>query len=457
MMKWLKKYEMFLESKDYSTKNLISEICISMILLNNEFLDNILDRGLKGRYELNNSHIFLTDLKSLLLAKNRLNLGKIENGKCVIDNEISKISSLFDNIKFDIDKDWNMLINSRNSARSIIDKLLNDGKLESDRIRNIFWLGPNKDDNYKEDIIIELNDGKQYSLFLNKNLSNSKISTFSKFADSLIGDDINRLYEGEYLSKWDKLTQEWIKLIYENSNKNIQQHIEKFIDPKRIESIGYFEVFDIKHNDPRFKHLGEFIKELDKNILKFQDLLIEIWKNKDTCFNNPDQVSKKWSETKIIILNSKILENLLTRSLKLNFRENIIRLEDGFKLASGNVKMRLFKNLVEKMGCLERDVYYVNNNGNSFHMIPSRDFFRENYDELNIKFDYHVKFTVDDEEDKNDFNIKMRLELDEAPLINMDVSVKFTGGEMSGKLSAKHKFELVDNFNYIIYNKNNNE
>ena len=80
-MKWIKDYQLFKESKTYSNKNLISEICISMVLLNNEFLDNILDRGLKARYS-ENSQIFLTDLKNLLLAKNRLYLGKFEDGKC---------------------------------------------------------------------------------------------------------------------------------------------------------------------------------------------------------------------------------------------------------------------------------------------------------------------------------------------------------------------------------------
>jgi ABC-type antimicrobial peptide transport system permease subunit len=203
-MKWLKNYELFKESKTYSNKNLISEICISMVLLNNDFLDKLLDMGLKARYS-ENSEVFLTDLKNLLLSKNRLHLGKFEDNKCVSDNELSKINNLFDNIDFDIEKDWNLLLNSRNSARTIIDKLLGDEKLESDRIRYIYWIGPNKNDDYNEDIVIELNDGKQYSIFLNKNLSNTKTSSFNTFAEVLIGDDINRMFDEEYLPKWNKL------------------------------------------------------------------------------------------------------------------------------------------------------------------------------------------------------------------------------------------------------------
>lgn len=455
-MKWLKRYELFKESKTYSNKNLISEICISMVLLNNDFLDKILDLGLKARYS-ENSEVFLTDLKNLLLAKNRLNLGKFESDKFTIDNELSIVNNIFSGINFDIEKDWSLLVNARNSARSIIDKLLGDEKLESDRIRHIYWLGPNKTDDYNEDIVIELNDGKQYSIFLNKNLSNTKTSSFNTFAEILIGDDINRMFDEEYLPRWNKLTQEWVRLIYENANKNIQAHIEKFIDPKRIDSIDYFNYFNIRHGDPRFKHLGELIKEFDKNILKFSDLLTEIWKNKETSFLDSERVSKEWSETKIVILNSKILENLLSRSLKMNFSDGIKKLDDGFKLASGTIKMRLFKTLVEKMGCLERNTYYVNNNGTKFNMIPSREFFRDFYDDLDIKFDYHVKFEVNEDDEENDFNVKIKLELDGENLIDMMVNVVFTGGEMSGKLSAKHKFELAPNFNYLLANKTKSE
>ena len=57
-MKWLRGYERFVEAKTqfkvqaqndlektiYKPTNLITEICVAMILLNNEFLDNLLDR-----------------------------------------------------------------------------------------------------------------------------------------------------------------------------------------------------------------------------------------------------------------------------------------------------------------------------------------------------------------------------------------------------------------------------
>lgn len=455
-MKWLRNYKLFKENKEtnsYSSKNLIQEICISMILLNNDFLDNILDRGLKARYS-EDSSIFLTDLKNLLIAKNRLYLGKFVGEKCEQDDEVSKITNLFDGLEFQIDKDWNKLSDSRVTARNIIDKILSDEKLTPERIEKIYWLGPNKDKEHNEDIVIELNDGKQLSVFLNKNLSAQKTSAFSTFGDDLIGNDMEKLYSDEYLPRWNKLVQEWVRIIYENANKPIQRHIEKFIDPRRIDTMGYFEYFDIKHSDPRYKHLGEFIEEFDKNILKFSDLCDEIWKNKDNCFIDAERITKEWTEVKIVILNSKILENLLTNSINANFGDDVIKREDGLKLSEGTVKMKLFKTLVEKMGCLERSQYLFSNNGNNFYLIPPRSFFRKYYDDSKLYFDYHVKFHYNEnEEELNDFQIKINLELDEDELVNMVIFIKPTGGEMSAKLSAKYKFDFNDKFNLLINKK----
>lgn len=456
----LKKYEFFKESREtkqiYSPKNIVGEICVSMCLLNPEFLDNILDRGLKARYS-EDSGVFLTDLKNLLLAKNRLELGKFIENKCVADEDLGKVNSAFGSQDFNIETDWDELVKARTTARNIIDKLLPDQKLESSLIKKIYWLGPNKDKEHNEDIVLELTDGKQYSFCLNKDLSNQKTASFNLFADDFIGSNIDKLYKEEYISKWNKLIQQWVKLIYENSNKNIQIHIEKFIDPKRIDTIGYFEYFEIRHKDPRFKYLGELITEFNKNILKFSDLMSEIWKNRDICFMDASRVYKEWMETKIVILNSKILENLFTNSLKSNNPSDITKLDNQWKLANGTVKMKLFKTLVEKMGCLERPIYFLGKRGEEFNLVPEREFFRKYFNDLTIKFDYHVSFKVSTEEENNDFKIKIRLELDDEALIDFFITVKFSGGEMSGKLSAKYKFELADNFNYIISKKVNSE
>jgi len=453
-MKWLKEYYLFKESKNNATmKNVVRDICVSMLLINNEFLSNILDRGLSARYQ-ENTNVYLILICFLLLTKNRLKLGKFVDNKCVEDDDIRKINSVFESLSFDIEKDWKILIDSRIIARSIIDKLLPDRKLLSEDISNVYW-NLSKDDEHQEDIVIELDGGKQYSFFLNKNLLSKKSASFNTFAENLLGQDLELLYKQEYLPKWDKLTQEWIRILYENANKNIQLHIEKFIDPKRIESIGYFEYFDIRHSDYKYKYLGEFIKDFDKNILKLSDLLTEVWKHRDNCFMDSERVYAEWMEAKIVILNSRILENLFTTSLKSNFANDIKKLEDGFKLAGGSVKMKLFKSFIDKLGCEERPLYFLGSNGNIFSYLPSRDFFRKNYDDMDIKFDYHVNFSVSDEEDSNDFKIKLVLELDKNKLFDLIIVIKFSH-EMSGRLVSKYNFNISKNFNYLISSKDNN-
>ena len=126
----IKKYIEFLkEAKEeksyYKSTNLIQELCVGMLLINNEFLDNILDKGLKARYS-ENSEVFLTDLKNLLLAKNRLDLGQWNGSEFITDDEVSKINGLFESVEFNIAVDWDVLVSSRITARNIQDKLLSE-------------------------------------------------------------------------------------------------------------------------------------------------------------------------------------------------------------------------------------------------------------------------------------------------------------------------------------------
>jgi hypothetical protein len=121
------------------------------------------------------------------------------------------------------------------------------------------------------------------------------------------------------------------------------------------------------------------------------------------------------------------------------------------KKASGKVKMKLVKTLVEKIGCLERDVIFVSKNGVDFIQLPGRQFFRDNYEDVDIQFDYHVKFQIEeDSEDNNNFKLKLIMNFKEEELIRMNIIIGFSGGEFSSKLNAKYKFELSPSFGYLI-------
>ena len=137
-----------------------------------------------------------------------------------------------------------------------------------------------------------------------------------------------------------------------------------------------------------------------------------------------------------------------------NYPGQIQKQEDGLKKVEGDIKMRMMKVIVQKMGCLERPLYFFSNKGNSMDFIPSRDLFRNSYDDFEILFDYHVKMMIDSEdEETNDFKIKTIVNLDGSKLLDLIISINFTGGAMSEKLSAKFKFIPVPDFNLIMTNK----
>jgi len=454
-MNLIKRYSMLNEAKGeyvYQPTHLVHELCTAMILLNNAFLDNILDRGLRARYQ-DNTDVFLNDLKHLLTGNNRLHLGKFINNRCEEDKDYGNVNKLFEKLTFTIDDDWHILVDSRNAARNIIDKLIPDDKLREEMISAIYWIGPNKTQEFEEDIVVELQDGRQFSFFLNKNVTLYKTAAFNKFADELIGNDFENMFGPNYIAKWNQLTRRWIEIIYNNANKNIQFQIEKFIDPTKIASIHYFLYFDIQHRDPRFKNLGEYIKELDGNFLDFADLMAAIWKNRDTCFADPDKVFDEWMEEKVLVLNSRILEHLLTESLTKRAVGDIEKLDDGMKLAKGRVKMKLVKTIVTKLGCRNRNIFYMGNNGNIMNLVPTIKFWREAYDHLDVLFDYHVELTVKKEERKNDFQIKIIIELEGKELMSCEVGVNFGRKEMSGHLACRYKFGFASDFNETFQSK----
>ena len=116
--------------------------------------------------------------------------------------------------------------------------------------------------------------------------------------------------------------------------------------------------------------------------------------------------------------------------------------------------MKIVKTIVQKLGCRDRNMFFLGNNGNVFTLVPTVKFFREGYDAFEVKFDYHVELMVKKEERKNDFQIRLIIDLDGKPLMHCDVGVGFSRtGEMCGKLSARYKFGMEADFNERVYDK----
>lgn len=459
-MKWLKSYTLYREGKSHgNSPKVVFELCVAMLIINPTFLDKILDQGQRGRY-LENSLVFTNDLRNLLFGNNRLRVGEFKNDRFVESNELSKTNQYFSNLTdgFDIEKDWNKLVKARILSRDIQDKLLIGDKLKESDIKFVYWISPNKERGDKEDLVIETMDGVQHGLCLTSKLNLSKSQSFNTFADVLLGEDNSqKLFSDDYISKWDKLTQEWVRIIYENSKKPIQLHIEKFIDPDRIYSITWEDYFKSKHTDERYQYLGEYIKEFNKNVLKLSDLMSLIYKNQDICFDQPEQVTEEWNEKKIFILNSKILEHLFTETFRdlMGDDVDVSRDGDNYMGASGDMKERLMKVILDLLNVEERELNYFHSD--KYYKIPSRSYFRSNFEDFRIKFDYHVELTPSENEEQNDSQFRLKLDLGGKSLIDMILYNGWTGGEMSGKLSTKIKLEFSDDYNSTIVNHSNDD
>lgn len=447
--KYVRDYTLFKESIQNDTyASLITDLCVAMLLINPNFLDNILDLGLKARYT-GNSSVFLNDLKTLLVSKNRLKLGKFVGETCVEDTDVAKVYKYFQNSTFSIENEWKDLVNSRIIARNIVDKILMGDKLEPDMIKNVYWTALNKQDDYNCDLVIELTNDTQLCINLNRKINLSKSMSFNSFIDKLFSSKSDLLYSDSFIQSWDKLAQEWVNIIYLNANDEIKSYIEGFIDPDRIFSIQWREYFRIKHTDEQYKHLGIFVEPLGKNVVYLHELLSDVYKGKTKFIDNFVEIQTKWNEIQKDIIDSTIIEKMFIDSFKENKEDIVDSQTEGFYVAGGNLKNRLLKFIVELLGLSEMACYYFANNGNIIYTIPSKEIIRQNIEKFNIEFSFHVPLDTDD--DSFD-NLKLILSVEDKEILNLSVKSKWSGGEMSGKLSSSIKFDIKDEFNYVISN-----
>jgi hypothetical protein len=435
----------------YNVNNLIPEICTAMVLLNNNFLDDLLDGGNKNRYS-KNTYQFVLDLKTLMLdPNNRLKFGKFNNSVCIEEDSIFT-TKYFEKSDFSIEKDWNTLINARNMARGIIDKILNTGdneKLTSEQIKAIYWCAPNNKD-IKADIVIETVSGVQYPIKLNTNLNINKSSSFSSFASLFLGEHYQKLYGDEYSIKLDMITRNWLKLIYENTKSEYQLIIDKFISADRIDSVTFDNYFNIVHSDENFALLGEYVPSLKSNYKYLYKLVSDIWKNRKNTFSKPHDIYTAWNKFKIQNLNSNTLEHLFTNVLNTYFIHDLSKYNDTTIQCNNEMKKRILVDILDKIDSCESDIYIVSKNGNDLNKIPKRQWFRDNYDAIAVTFDYHTKLIIDNVEDENNnFKVNISVILNDTEIIKTCNKIMFSGGDISNKFTVKTNITLPIIFNHI--------
>lgn len=176
-----------------------------------------------------------------------------------------------------------------------------------------------------------------------------------------------------------------------------------------------------------------------------------VFKLKDKCIKSETLATfiTEWCEIKNVLLFSKLIEfNLDNAFLILN--EKQFELVDSYKKVNSEskLKMNMLKLIVETMDSQERNMYYLSNNGNNFLNIPARSFFRENYKKFEIEFYCHKD--VNDNTIENSFlPLSIILNYDGKLLLSQSCDINFAK-DVSTKLNAKTKLELVDDFNLLI-------
>lgn len=434
-------------TKPKGNSNLITDLCIGMLLINPNFLDNILDKGRRSRYT-HNSRVFISDLKNLITSDNKLKFGKRGDVKFIEDDNIGNMNSYFNKYSqdFDMEKDWSKLSKARDIARNIQKNLIPDYQLSEQSIKYVYWVSPNKEKGEREDIVIETSSGEQYPLITNSKIITNKTQSFNTLLELLLDQQADKLFTDRYLDSWDKLTQEWFKMVYNNCRHDLKIAIDQFIDASRGDSLTYFEYFGITILDPKYQYLGKYVTALDKNYKELSKLLTDIWKHGESCLNNFDGIKLEWEERKKTLLNSKIIEHLMVDSLNnlIGDNEELETDDDGFITAENKVKMRLMKVIVNLLGASNISNYYCSKD--ELYHIPNRKWLRAHYDDMTVEYNYHQTLS----NDENDSQFKIKLKLNGKLLMNMDLFTGFAGGEMSGKLNTKMKIDYVSDWNFKI-------
>jgi hypothetical protein len=435
------------EIKTVNLEDAVKQLCVAMCLLNPSFLDPILDEGKTKRYR-ENASMLVEDLKNILSKNNRLRVGAFNPQDVAVEAENKSVVLVdLSNVKFSLKENYGDLVEARNIARAIADKLNPSEKLNPDMIKFIYWVSPFKNSENKEDVVIELLDSTQFGICIDTKLSNRSTS-FQKMCETFLNIDQIDIYSGKFTPKWDAICKKWVELIYGACTAEGKNIIHDFIKEEEFNTISYFSFFRIGQKDDKYAKLGKRYEVFDENIPFLYQALTKIYENGEVFFLNDDEVYSQWNEIKRTDIYSHILEHYLTTKLIDKHKDSIDKVETGVKEAKDNLKVNIFNLLVQRMGVGKRNMFYVAKSGAVFNMVPNRQFFVDNYDDFKVYFDYHVFLNDSNLNDPFEFNIWFRFK--EFNLITVVMSTDFSKGCLMPKLNTKIEFEMSDNFTSVV-------
>jgi hypothetical protein len=241
------------------------DIILGYAILNSELLDFTTQP--RNKY-------FFSDQNFLTLLK---------HSNMMLAPKISwKVKNPIDEIKINVEKNWNKLVQIKNKADNI--------RSSYDSIDKITF----SDDEMKINSDSLSNQNKKY---------HSKTYLMQNF----FGLNNSEIYRNEDM--WDLLIRHWMKLVFIHATQDATLLIENFIFDNRVQDLTFDEYKDITVSE-EYKYLGVYVPKYNKNFKKLVDLMKFLSKD-ETAWKDYPQMMEKWHKIKNEILNKQILLPLI--------------------------------------------------------------------------------------------------------------------------------------------------
>jgi hypothetical protein len=423
-----------------NTKNpnqeFIKNLIIPIFILDDNITKKLFEGGKQVKYNYNNG-VFLNEIKNYIFTSKKLKLGIKQKDRVVEENNPGKINEFFEETikQFDISKNWSYLTKSKNISENIKSNLSED-KLNSHRIKNIYFLGPNKTQDDDIDFAIELQNGSEFFISINRNPDKKRVKSLNNLFDLLVGGNTQKIFSSKYKDSWDKLSREWFQLIYDNTHQEYKDFIKNFINPDMSFSLTWTSYLKLDIQKKENKILGKYFPLLNKNFKKLSVLLSYLYK-RPKAFENYSELKNNWNFIKDHILFNEIIEDYLISSVREIKDKKIQKNSDGFYRAEGLLKDRFIRLLIYTIDLKSISKYDFSSS--DFKFIPSKESVRNNYNNIDILFNFHKSKKIDDKQ------INIRFLLKERPIFDIDIEIIFTGGEMGKKLGANIDTKVHNN------------